>query len=53
MEEIEGSEVKDFLCVKSLQFFKAFNLSADFLSYHRQYGCQMMAMLKEKRKQNS
>ena len=32
VEEIEPGEVEDFVSVKSLQFFKAFNLSTDFLS---------------------
>ena len=32
MEEVEASEVEDFASVKSLQFFKAFNLLTDFLS---------------------
>ena len=32
MEEVEASEVEDFASVKSLRFFKAFNLLIDFLS---------------------
>ena len=32
IEEIEASEVEDFVSVKSLQFFKAFNMLKDLLS---------------------
>ena len=48
MEEIEASEVEDFVSVKSLQLFKAFNLSTDFLSLSQAMWMLNDGTLKEK-----